>query len=47
MARVLVVDDIPDNIKLLTYELADDGHEVFVAHDGLQAMAQASTNVPT
>lgn len=46
MARVLVVDDIPDNIKLLSYELADEGHEVFVAHDGLQALAQAEAERP-
>ena len=46
MARVLVVDDIPDNIKLLTYELADEGHEVLVAHDGPEALAQAESERP-
>jgi two-component system cell cycle response regulator len=46
VARVLVVDDVPDNIKLLTYELADEGHEVLVAHDGPQALAQADAERP-
>ena len=46
MARVLVVDDVPDNIKLLTYELTEEGHEVLVAHDGPQALAQADAERP-
>jgi two-component system cell cycle response regulator len=46
VARVLVVDDVADNIKLLTYELADEGHEVLVAHDGAQALARADAERP-
>jgi diguanylate cyclase (GGDEF)-like protein len=46
VARVLVVDDVPDNIKLLTYELADEGHQVLVAHDGPQALARADAERP-
>ena len=34
MARVLVVNDILNNVKLLSYELADQGHEVLTAQDG-------------
>jgi DNA-binding response OmpR family regulator len=31
MLSVLVVDDIPDNVKLLSYDLKDAGYEVFTA----------------
>jgi len=31
MAKVLVVDDVPDNVKLLACELEDNGYEVFTA----------------
>jgi diguanylate cyclase (GGDEF)-like protein len=40
------VDDVPDNIKLLSYELTDDGHEVYVAHDGPTALTQAAALHP-
>ena len=46
MARILVVDDVPDNIKLLAYELTDEGHAVLVAHDGPQALARADAERP-
>jgi two-component system cell cycle response regulator len=46
VARVLVIDDVPDNVKLLTYELADDGHEVVTASNGAQALALAATQHP-
>ncbi len=38
MAKILVVDDVADNRKLLQYDLEDDGFEVVVAEDGLQAL---------
>jgi diguanylate cyclase (GGDEF)-like protein len=46
VARILVVDDVPDNIKLLAYELTDEGHAVLVAHDGPQALARADAERP-
>ncbi len=38
MTRILVVDDVPDNVKLLSYDLEDDGYDVVTAYNGLQAL---------
>ena len=46
MAKILVVDDVPDNVKLLAYELSDHGHEVLTAIDGLQALEMAGSERP-
>src|SRR5262249_15122523 len=46
MAKVLVVDDVPDNVKLLAYELSDHGHEVVTAFDGLRALEVARSEQP-
>ena len=43
--KVLVVDDIPDNLKLLNSILADVYH-VFIATDGLKALKIVETNHP-
>jgi two-component system alkaline phosphatase synthesis response regulator PhoP len=39
--KVLVVDDEPDIVELLRYNLAREGYEVHVAHDGKQALEKA------
>ncbi|MDP6447511.1 MAG: diguanylate cyclase [Pirellulaceae bacterium] len=41
MARVLVVDDIPDNVKLLTFCLEDEGYEIVPATNGKEALTAA------
>ncbi len=46
MARVLVVDDAPDNVKLLTFELSDHGYEVITAGDGPTALRRARDSAP-
>ncbi|HWE35348.1 MAG TPA: response regulator [Isosphaeraceae bacterium] len=46
MARLLVVDDVPDNVKLLAFELSDQGHDVLEALDGPAALALARTGRP-
>ena len=46
MAKVLVVDDVPDNVKLLSYELEDHGHEVLVASGGVMALSLARDERP-
>ena len=46
MAKVLVVDDVPDNVKLLAYELADHGYEVTTAVDGVRALELARSGAP-
>jgi signal transduction histidine kinase len=46
MARVLVVDDMPDNVRLLALELRDQGHEVTEASDGPTALHAARETLP-
>ncbi|MGE5754823.1 MAG: diguanylate cyclase [Planctomycetaceae bacterium] len=46
MTSVLVVDDVPDNLKLLSYELADHGYHVRTASDGMQALALVQAERP-
>lgn len=38
LPRVLVVDDIPDNVKLLALDLEDAGYEVLTANNGTEAL---------
>ena len=38
MARILVVDDEPDLRRYLSDELRDEGHQVDMAADGVEAM---------
>ncbi|NIB41969.1 diguanylate cyclase [Pseudomaricurvus alkylphenolicus] len=38
MAKILVVDDIEDNITLLCFNLEDDGHQVLSARSGEQCL---------
>jgi two-component system, cell cycle sensor histidine kinase and response regulator CckA len=37
--NVLIVDDHPTNLKLLRVQLESEGHTVFEAHDGVDALA--------
>ncbi len=46
MAKILVVDDVMYNVKLLAYNLADDGYEVLTANSGQQALAIAKSDCP-
>ncbi len=46
MAKVLVVDDIQDNVKLLSYDLSDLGHEVVVAYSGAEGLKVAAKERP-
>ncbi len=46
MAKVLIVDDIEDNIKLLWYNLEDDEHEIESASDGYQCLEKALSFMP-
>lgn len=39
--RVLVVDDNTDNAELLKILLEEEGHETFMAHDGVEGLAAA------
>lgn len=46
MARILVVDDVADNVKLLALELEDRGHEVLTSLSGPEALGIASAQQP-
>ena len=46
MPRVLVVDDIEDNRRLLTRDLEDEGYEVQEAEDGVEALLKVETWAP-
>lgn len=39
--KVLVVDDEPDILEFIEYNLTNEGYEVFLAHDGEQAIEVA------
>jgi putative two-component system response regulator len=46
MARVLVVDDTPDTVRLLAHLMTKQGHEVFKARGGREALATAQAVRP-
>ncbi|MEX0711926.1 MAG: response regulator, partial [Pirellulales bacterium] len=46
MAHVLVVDDNPDNIRLLALELGRQGHQVTSARLGLEALEKVARERP-
>ena len=45
-ARILVVDDVGDNVEILRVRLSSLGYEVVVAEDGEQALAKAREELP-
>ena len=45
-ARILVVDDIADNVEILRMRLTSLGYEVVVAEDGEQALAKVRETLP-
>jgi class 3 adenylate cyclase len=45
-ARILVVDDVADNVEILRMRLGALGYEVVVAVDGEQALAKACETLP-
>jgi len=45
-AQILVVDDVPANIKLLEAKLANEYYDVISAKDGFEAVAKAKENKP-
>jgi diguanylate cyclase (GGDEF)-like protein len=44
--RILIVDDVPDNIRILSKMLAADGHDISAATDGQQALVIAESILP-
>ncbi len=46
MTKVLVVDDVEDNIVLLTFELEDEGFDVIAAHSGNECLQLVDEVLP-
>ncbi|MDP3241246.1 MAG: response regulator, partial [Reyranella sp.] len=45
-ARILVVDDVADNVEILRMRLESLGYEVAVAMDGEQALQAVKADLP-
>ncbi len=45
-ARILVADDDPDILRLVSKILRQNGHEVMTANDGLECIAKAEDELP-
>ncbi|MBK1717623.1 response regulator [Thiocystis violacea] len=45
MARILIIEDHPDNLRLMGYLLQSFGHETLDAHDGEEGLALAESTV--
>ncbi len=45
-AKILIADDYPDNISLLSRYLASEGYEFISAHDGVETLEKARTEMP-
>jgi adenylate cyclase len=45
-AKILVVDDVPENVRLLEAVLVPRGYEVVTARDGLEALERVETEEP-
>lgn len=46
ISRILVVDDLEDNVLLLTAMLEDEGYQVEPATSGKEALAKIETSAP-
>ena len=46
MAKILVVDDEPDALELVSFNLKAAGHDVVTAQDGQEALKKARQTVP-
>jgi two-component system alkaline phosphatase synthesis response regulator PhoP len=44
MTKILLVDDEPDIVEFLKYNLEQNGYDVIVGHDGLEALKKLSEN---
>jgi CheY-like chemotaxis protein len=47
MSQILIVDDNPTNLKLVTYLVKSHGHDVATASDAETALAAITTRRPT
>lgn len=46
MKRILVIDDLPENVFMLQDRLENEGYEVVTAYDGKTGVAKATSDMP-
>lgn len=46
MKRILVIDDLPENVFMLQDRLEHEGYEVLTAYDGFSGIDKAKSNLP-
>jgi two-component system cell cycle response regulator len=46
MKKILVIDDLPENVFILQDRLAQDGYEVITAYDGNEGIEKAYSTLP-
>jgi len=44
--KILIVDDEPDILELIEYNLKKEGYQVFLARNGQEAVAEAKRSLP-
>jgi two-component system alkaline phosphatase synthesis response regulator PhoP len=44
--KILLVDDEPDILEIIGYNLRNDGYQVFTAANGIEAVKSAKKNIP-
>lgn len=44
--KILLVDDEPDILEIIGYNLSSEGYQVFTAEDGIEAIAKAKKHQP-
>ena len=44
--RILLVDDEPDILEIVGYNLSSEGYEIFTANDGVEAISVAKKHLP-
>lgn len=44
--KILIVDDEPDILELIEYNLKKEGYQVFLAHNGQEAVTEAKRTLP-
>ena len=46
ITKILIVDDEPDILELIEYNLKKEGYQVFLAHNGQEAVTEAKRSLP-
>ncbi len=46
MKRILIIDDLPENVFMLQDRLEHEGYEIITAYDGKNGMEKAQTELP-